>query len=67
MTFEWITRVFISPVFFFVGLVLIALSIMGVYGAFAVKSAYIVVAALLFVLGFNAFRMGWKMFVTRQF
>ncbi len=67
MTFEWISRVLISPVFFFLSIVLIGLCLISLYAAFVIKPSFLVVGAVLFIFGFNCFRVGWKVFVNRQF
>ncbi len=62
MSFDWITKTVVSPIFFFLFLTLAALTLASLYAAFMKNTSFIVVSMMLFVLAFNAFRLGWKLY-----
>ncbi len=65
MSFDWIAKAFIAPVFFYLCIVMAGLTAATLYAAFAANTSYVVLACILFVLGFNAFRQGWKLMQTK--
>jgi hypothetical protein len=62
MTFDWINKAVISPIFFFLFVLLGLLTMGALYAALMKSTSFIVVALILFLLSFNAFRLGWRMY-----
>jgi hypothetical protein len=62
MTFDWMNKAVISPIFFFLFLLLGTLTLASLYAALVKSTSFIMVSLILFMLSFNAFRLGWRIY-----
>ncbi len=62
MTFDWITKVFICPIVFFLSIFAFILTGLSLYASFFMNTGFILISCILFILAFNAFRTAWIMY-----